>query len=192
MKFYESQIVYITSSYTIFVYLFNLATPVYAAKVDLYGGLYSFSAETADTSGSKSGLGAYKLAISLPLTDRIEMGLGYSLIFSQIFTGDAVYGIDLEASYFPVTPASPVEAQSDQIAMRTDFDWRPFVAGGYHARQFQSVKTQYNGFSLGIGTEKSFRGRYSLKGLIRYGLMAGPDESSATEIIVVVGLSTSL
>ncbi len=165
------------------------ASRAHAGKLDAYLGAFDFSAKTPIGSGSKNGLGSYKIAYMMPVLDNLEVGIGYSLIFSNIVGGDSVYGFDIDAMYFPFTPHGKVKFQAPNSQVTTDTLWRPFVLLSYNARQFQSVSTQYNGFGFGAGTERAYDTRFTLKGMIRYITLSGPNGSTASEITALAGVS---
>ena len=165
------------------------AAPASAGKVDAYVGAFDFAAKTSLASGSKSGLGAYKISYLMPVADQVEIGIGYSLIFSDVIGGDSVYGFDIEAAYYPFTPAGSVRTKAGDAIVQQDFMWRPFVLLGFNARQFQSIATQYNGFSGGVGVERTYDQRVSFKGLLRYVNLQGPSKANAREISILGGMS---
>lgn len=161
----------------------------FAAGFDFYFGGFSISATTASGSSSKSGLGAYKLSYQVPVLENLEFGLGYTLILSNTISGDAVFGIDLEFQYYPLTSADPLRMSTENVKVVNDPIWKPFVMMGYHQRQIQSVQTQYNGFGLGVGAERALDAQFNLKGLIRYLSLNGAREATATEIDFLLGLT---
>lgn len=172
------------------IILFALAAPLaHAGKVDVYFGGFDFSAKTSLAEGSKSGFGAYKISYLMPITNNVEIGIGYSLIFSNVIGGDSVYGFDIEAAYFPLTPSTRVKTHTERAIVGQDFTWRPFVLGSFNARQFQSIATQYNGFGGGLGVERAYDARFTFKGLIRYLTLSGPSDSSAKELTAIGGVS---
>jgi hypothetical protein len=160
-----------------------------AAKFDFYFGAFDLSAETNENDGNVSGLGSYKMGYYLPALINFEFGIGYSLILSNTFGGDAAFGFEAEAAWFPFTQTTPIKVQSDKSFIRISPLWRPFVYAGYIVRQFQSVETQYNGFSLGLGAERALTYDFDAKFLVRYITLAGPNESEATEIDVLAGIT---
>jgi len=162
-----------------------------AHKFEFMTGFYSLTAKTSTDEGSKSNFGSYKLTYAVPITNRFEFGLGYTLIYSDVFSGDAAFGIDLDLYYFPFSYAEDILISSANTKIRLNQKWSPFIAGGFHQRQFQSVETQYNGFSAAIGTEKSFIEQYSLKGMLRYTILNGPNNSEANVLETLVGVSFS-
>lgn len=165
------------------------AAPAHAGKLDAYFGAYSFSATTSRSSGSKSGAGAYKVSFMLPISDHFEGGIGYSLLYSDIFGGDSVYGFDVELAYYPFTPAGRVKIATENTQITTETLWRPFAMVGFNPRQFQSISTQYNGYSLALGTERTYSGQFNLKGMFRYATLTGPAGSTATELTILGGIS---
>jgi len=164
---------------------------VYAGKFDFYAGAYQFSAKTNIKSGSKSGPGAYKVSYMLPLLNQLEAGIGYSVLFSDIVTGDAAYGLDLELHYFPLSMSRRMEISAGESNVSIEPVWRPIVLVGYSARQFQSVSTQYFGLTTGVGTEYAWTSLFSLKGMIRYNMLSGPNKATASELTVLGGVSFS-
>ncbi len=163
--------------------------PALAHKLDFLAGGFSLSAKTSKGSGSRSGLGAYKFTYMIPVTANLDFGLGYTLILSDTFTGDAAFGLDLETNYFPFTPNAPIEISGANLSARMSEIWSPFVGAGYHQRQFQSVQTQYNGFSVAAGVERSFNEDFRIKGICRYLLMNGANRSTASVLDVLIGVS---
>lgn len=166
-----------------------VAVPAHAGKLDAYIGAYDFAAKTPVAKGSKSGVGAYKVSFLLPISDRFEAGIGYSLIYSDIFTGDSVYGFDVELAYFPFTSAGRVQVASGNTQVAIEPQWRPFAMVGFNPRQFQSISTQYNGYSLALGTERTYTGQFNLKGMVRYAMLTGPNTATASEITILGGIS---
>lgn len=167
-----------------------IASPAaFAGKFDAYIGGFNFAAKTRTSSGSKSGFGAYKIAYQIPLLDNLEAGIGYTLIMANGVGGDAAFGFDLDISYFPLTPAGPLKIQDSKTTLKYESLWKPLVSLGYHARQFQSVSTQYNGFSIGAGVERKLDAQFNAKALLRYGSFLGANKGQATEITGLFGIS---
>lgn len=177
--------------YLIFTALLAHALPASAGKFDAYAGGYSFSAKTRSSSGTKSGFGAYKIAYQIPLSHNIEAGIGYTLILSNTFGGDAAFGFDIDASYFPLSDVGAVKLQTEKTRIKYETLWRPLISIGYHARQFQSVSTQYNGFSAAVGVERVLDAGFNAKAILRYGKFAGANNGEATEITSLLGLTFS-
>lgn len=167
----------------------TVTNPAQAYKLDFIAGGFSLTAETSSGSGSKSGLGAYKFTYSIPVTSNLEFGLGYTLIFSDTFTGDASFGLDIETSYFPFSSGAAVDLSTTNTSVRMTEIWSPFIGAGYHQRQFQSVQTQYNGFSVAFGLERALTENVRIKGMCRYLFMNGANEATATIMDVMAGAS---
>ena len=58
-----------------------------------------------------------------------------------------------------------------------------------HQRQFQSVNSNYAGFGLNLGFERSMDRIFDLKGLVRYSVLGGPGSANATEILILGGIT---
>ncbi len=162
---------------------------VHAGKLELATGYYSFSAETSKAKGEHSNFGAYRLLISRPVHEQIDVGIGYSLLAEDIVTGDLVFGFDLAVRYFPVTPAGGTSIRSERVKLNVEHLWRPFLGVGFQQRQFQSIQTTYAGFSVSAGVERALEKAFDLIGELRYTTLAGPNEGEANEIMGSVGLS---
>lgn len=160
-----------------------------AAKLDLSAGAFQFETVTDSGAGALSNIGTYRMGYSLEVLDSIEVGLGYTLIASEVFTGDLAFGFDIFARYFPLTNASEKIVTSDKSVVRFSQEWRPFVGGSFNQRQFQSVATNFAGFGVSIGTEKQVDSTMSFLVEGRYIALNGPRLSSATEISAFVGIS---
>src|SRR5690606_9369141 len=104
----------------------------------------------------------------------------------------AAFGFDIEGAYYPFTSSGASEIRTDRVSAVYNPIWKPFVMIGYHARQFQSVSTQYNGFGIGLGFERVLTARYNLKGLLRYATLAGANDGKGTEMVMLIGLTFNL
>lgn len=166
-----------------------LPTALWAAKLDVYFGGYHFEASTQNSSGSVSNLGVYKFGYNLPLFDNFDMGIGYTIIQSEIIGGDSAFGLEIEGFYFPFSKSSTTEIKTSSSYLKVDELWRTFLTAGFHSRQFQSVSTQYTGFGLGGGFERSLDARFNLKALFRYIMFLGPSSGKASELSAMCGLS---
>lgn len=160
-----------------------------ANKVDILAGGYSLSASTDEASGSASGLGGYKINYSFNLLNNLDMTVGYSIIMSNTFGGDLGFGFDFEFNYFPLTPSIPINSKSTKSFMTVKPLWRPLVGICFHQRQFQSVNSNYAGFGLNLGFERSMDRIFDLKGLVRYSVLGGPGSANATEILILGGIT---
>jgi hypothetical protein len=158
-------------------------------KLDLSLGYFSLDAATVRGSANVSGLGSYQIAYRTPLTTKIELLLGYSVIAAKIYTGDLGFGPDLGLLYFPITSAYPVMAKSENVSLQINEYFRPYVGAAFHQRQFQSTQSSYAGFSGIVGTEYYYSESSSLKAETRFIQLAGPSNGSAKELDILLGIS---
>jgi hypothetical protein len=165
-------------------------TEAFAAKFVVSGGAFQFSAENASNrvSRSISGFGSYQVGYRYIVNQNWEIDLGYSLLATQTFGGDISFGFDLGANYFPMTGAGSIRAEGDAAAIVLNDRWRPFLGLGFSQRNFQSTNSQFAGFGLKLGTEYQLDERFAVHGTVRYLMLNGPSQSSATQIDILSGL----
>lgn len=171
------------------LFLLLLTDRAEAYKLDFLAGGFSLSAQTSSSSGSISNLGAYKISYLVPVTNHFEFGLGYTLIMSDVVSGDAAFGLDLDLNYFPISANSALELRTGNTSARMTEKWAPLIGVGFHQRQFQSVQTQYNGFSISGGAERALVDQFSLKAIVRYMYLNGASGATANLIDALVGVS---
>jgi hypothetical protein len=161
----------------------------FAKKIELSGGLFSFESKNtrANTSASLSGVGSYHIAFKYGLLDQYELDAGYSLIATKGLGGDLSFGFDLGANYFPTSLSDDYRFENSTAKAKLEYHWRPYVGIGFHQRNFQSTSTQYAGWGLKVGAEKSWTPDFQWIGSIRYGLLSGPNQSTATQIELLIG-----
>lgn len=160
----------------------------YAGKLGVDFGYFDMQAKTkTKPAGSVSNLGAYRLLYAHPLLPQLDVNLAYSLIMSDIVGGDMGFGFDLGFGYYPFTASDAVTA-TGEATMRIEEIWRPYVAGSFHQRQFQSVQSSYSGFGIAIGTEQALNRHFSAKYEIRRIMLYGPSEATANETDLMVGI----
>ncbi|MFZ9596551.1 MAG: hypothetical protein ACO3A2_10790 [Bdellovibrionia bacterium] len=163
--------------------------PAWAFKLDMTAGAFAVDAKTSKANGSLSNFGIYRFQFSYPFTSQIEGGVGYTVIMSNGIGGDLGYGLDLSASYYPLTHGSPSETQLD--GSRVDFTetWKPFIGVSFNQRQFQSIQTGYAGFGVSIGVERHYEKSLSFIGSVSYRTLTGSQSATATELSGVLGVS---
>lgn len=154
--------------------------------------MFSLTASGGTGDTSVSSLGSYRAAYGHSIFDKFDLTLGYTVNMTNTIGGDLAYGLDVGINYFPFTFSSPQEFEKDGVAINIDELWRPFVGLSFNQRQFQSIKNNYAGFGISMGTEYSFSKRYSLKAEFRYISLAGSSESEATEINTLFGISLKI
>lgn len=159
-----------------------------ATKIDVMTGWYSITAETATDSSEISNFGLYRINYMISLLPKMELIVGYSLMMSDILGGDLGFGIDGSFVYYPISNSWRILAAVDNAKMSIDGLWRPYLGMGFSQRQFQSVQSTYAGFSFNVGVERSLARTFDLKGEIRYLLLQGTRESTATELSAVGGV----
>lgn len=163
-------------------------TPASAGKLDVMAGWFSLSAKTNLASADFSNFGAYRMNYLIPVTSKLELTVGYSLLMSDTFGGDLGYGIDGGVTYYPLSESKAIEASSGSARMVVDPLWRPYVGVGFSQRQFQSVLSTYAGFSMFLGVERSLDREFDAKTEFRIVELRGSGTATATEITAVVGL----
>jgi hypothetical protein len=161
------------------------------AKINFDVGYYSLSAESP-TAGKDnvevSGFGSYSLSGNVPLSLHFELGLGYTVFFSQTLSGDMGYGPDFSVIYFPMSSGSGVKSYESNVYYQEIEKWRPFFYLSFHQRQFQSVQSSYSGFGVGGGVEYQMNPEYSLRGTMRSMSLTGSSSTSMTHMEFLVGI----
>lgn len=173
---------------TAFAWFFIFAVQARASKVEILTGAYSFSAKTENAKGSLSNLGAYRLNISEKFADHFSVGLGFTLLMEKVIGGDMGFGFDLGVSYFFMSRPSSMKFRDLNFAFETKEIWRPYVGLSFNQRQFQSVRTNYAGFGIAAGVERSLTLPFDLKAEIRYCQLTGSATASATEMTLAAGI----
>jgi hypothetical protein len=171
--------------------LSSLPFSAHAGKVEFSAGAYSFTAnnKTNRTTKTLSGVGSYRLAYHMPVRDRFEFDLGYSLLATQTIGGDLAFGFDLGINYFPFSPLGEIRAESGTTHALFQPLWRPFVGISFNQRNFQSTSSQYAGGGAKVGTEYQWNSNFSVSGALRYIGLNGPNSSTATQIDLLGGVN---
>lgn len=166
---------------------------VRADKIEVAAGGFQLSASNSNNSSSAavSGPGAYHIAYRRPFFQRYEIDFGYSILISQIFTGDMAFGVDIGLNYFPLTTASDITASAGDSSLVFQYQWRPFVGAAFSQRNFQSTNSQYVGFGVKAGAEYQLSGAMSVVGSGRFISLGGPNKSEATQIDLLGGIALS-
>lgn len=164
----------------------TFADPV--TKVEFAAGGYSLSAKTKNGSKSVSGIGSYRAAYRRSIMHNLELLIGYSLFTSEITGGDLGYGPDVGVLYYPLSSAQPVEIETQNVHLYVSDVWHPYIGTAFHQRQFQSTSSSYAGFSLSVGAEFSYAKDVGTKFEIRYQLLDGPANASASYYDALIGI----
>ncbi len=178
----------LNSIFIIFFTFFSVGT-LYAKKLDLLCGVFNLSAEKDGIEGNAAGLGAYRISYFHNLKIDIELGVGYSVIMSDIVGGDLEYGLDLLVNYFPLTPALNKVFKGLHNSVLVQDLWRPYVGVGFYQREVQSVKVSYVGFGVRCGSEYRLDKNMYLKGEFSFITLAGEGGGVATEIGLYGGIT---
>ncbi len=177
--------------FLIISWIVGLVSPTasWARKIEAGLGGYSFSATNPrnDTSSSLSGFGSYHLAYRQSLTDQFDLDLGYSLVATDGIGGDLSFGVDLGFDYYPFGSGSDVTIEGGGISATLHQQWRPFLGVSFNQRNFQSTSSQYAGVGAKIGTEYHLHDELSLGLTLRYLMLGGPNQSTATQIDILFG-----
>lgn len=161
---------------------------VFAQKITLMAGGYSFNAQTSKKKASLTNIGSFSFEYALPIKSQFEFHFGYTLNLEGGISGDIAYGLDLGAKYFPFQWTNNVKFKSPLVSLSIDEKIRPFVGISFHQRQFQSIHTSYAGFGFTIGSEYRLFKKTNIVLNIRNLSLNGPDKASATIMEVLVGL----
>lgn len=158
------------------------------SKIDLMVGYFSLEAEVSGGKSSVSNPSAFYLGYLKPISEKIEIKLGYSLLLADFAGSDMGYGLNAGLNYFPLHSAQEEKFKSENIEVFRFENYKPFLSAGFVQRNFESVRTSYGGFGIGVGVEKFHTKELNFKGEIRYNQLAGPSQAKATEIDVFLGV----
>ncbi|MCB0422613.1 MAG: hypothetical protein KDD61_16545 [Bdellovibrionales bacterium] len=162
----------------------------FAGKLDVYWGYFNVSAETATAKGSASAPGAYKFSY---ITDfflhNLELEIGYTLLMSNTFGGDLVYGVESGLFYYPLTTSSVFQGKTENATLTLNSLWRPFIGLSFHQRQAQSTNSGYAGFGVSFGFERALSYNFDFKFLLRHAFLSGPKASTAQETVGLIGVT---
>ena len=160
-----------------------------ARKLRLGAGMFSLSAENSEQSQTVSNLGAYWVSYHEKMLNRFELVAHYSLIMSDVISGDLSFGLGFGLLYYPMSRPGPMKIKSQQAKMESIEIWRPYFGLNFQERRFQSVSSSYAGFGFQAGTEyfiESFD--MSLFADFRHAQMQGSQTAEASETVITSGL----
>jgi len=158
-------------------------------KIDIEIGGYSLVAKSGTNSGNISSLGIYHIGYRRAVHPRIDIGIGYTLLFTKIITGDTGFGLDINGTYYFLGASNLVESQGTHSYLSYSEDLRPFVSLNFAQRNYQSIQTSYAGFGGALGLEKSIAERLSVKVLSRYSMLSAGSGATAQELSFLGGLT---
>ena len=157
-------------------------------KLDLEAGYFALSGKTASSSGSLSGFGSYRFGYRRSFHPKLDLGIGYNLSYSSIFSGDSTSGIDIGVTYFPFTLSGRTVFESNGQKLELQPNFRPFVRASFNQRSIQSTQTGYSGFGITGGAEKQWTEKTSYLFSIRYMSLGGTRGATATIIDILFGI----
>lgn len=160
--------------------LFLLPISSWGQKLGATFGFYDIRAESQGSNGATQSLalqrpGAYQLTAQFRLLDPLEIGVGYSLFYSRIIGGDMGFGPDISLIYFPFAAGGIQSWNEFGHSLKLQETLRPFIAGSFHQRQFQSVQTSYSGFGLQIGLEWNQNAKWGYLAKLSTQSLTGPN-----------------
>ncbi len=176
---------------SIFLLFFCVLSQAFAGdgKLEMIFGTFSMSATGATgQAATVSGLGAYSFKYKHQLLSQIDIGIGYSIIATDTFGGDLAYGLDVGVNYFPFSRSSVYVGQTDKLTVSIAEKWRPYIGVTITQRQFQTISANISGLGFVIGSEYSWKKRFSFKGEIGYASLSGARESTLTETLMGLGI----
>ncbi len=161
-----------------------------AGKFNFNMGYYSLSAISSTAKrGNVNNFGIYNLEYRLGVLSHFEIGLGYSILMSNIIGGDLGYGPDFSLYWYPLTLTTADRGSSDKVQYASTDLWKPYLGISFSQRQFQAVQTNYAGFGLMVGLERVLTDVWSVQGLVNFHSYSGNASSSATEFDYLGGIS---
>jgi hypothetical protein len=173
--------------YPLFIML--LAPYAYAQKISVGFGGYYINAQVGKNETSLTNLGAYKMQYHSKIQEHFEILVAYNIIIEDIIVGDKAFGPFLGLSYYPFGSQTSAHATYGPFSISQIKNWNPYVFGGFNQRQYQSIKSNYSGFSFGAGTELGFSRHISLFSEAQLALLEGPNEGSMQEMQIIVGMN---
>lgn len=151
-------------------------------------GGYSLSTKVQNRSQNYSGVGNYHFEIKHLFYKNVSANLGYTLIYDSVITGDSMYGIDFGASWYPLASTIYDSVSGQNITLGYSNRWAPYIGFQFNQRQFQSNKSNYSGFGLHAGVSFPFLSDMIWKTEMRYNQLLGPNDSSASELDLYLGV----
>lgn len=159
------------------------------SRFDFMWGTYSINGKSSRGTVSASGFTNYRFTYRKVLIEPVELFLGYNYLTSGFFSGDSEFGPEIGVNIYPYTQASTLLIDEPKLKLSIRETYRPYVAIGFHQRNFQSVNSNFVGFGFGVGTDIHHRKNNYFRTELRYLPLLGPDKSSANQIDLYFGYS---
>jgi len=167
-----------------------------AAKADYYltgkMGTYGFDVENGNSTSTLSGIGAYALDIGYPFADRIMVSLVLNVLYADLLTGDQGFGFDFALKHYPISSAGFSQIQSETLEVSVADTFRPYYGTAFRQREFLVVlATSYVGPSIFFGFDYQWTNVWYANFEVRYDLLQGPGQATATQMNILFGLGKS-
>lgn len=177
-------------TYLLGLSLLLVSEGLHARKLNMKFGFFDVSAKTSVKKGNLNAVGAYNVSLTQAIRDNLEASIGYTLMMSKTVGGDLGFGLDIGLNYYPFSRITPQKTELKSASIYIEELWRPYIGVGFTERRFQSVESNYAGFSVSFGTERQLEVEdYSLILELKYSSLGGTSSSTATELTVMSGLS---
>jgi len=160
----------------------------WAQKLSFGFGAYDVSAQVEDQETSVTNLGAYKIQYNFVLQEKIDLFLSYNLIVEDIFNGDKAFGPQFGLAYYPRGSKSVSNSSLGNISFLKMKDLNYYFTASFVQRQYQSIKTNYAGFSIGAGVEWGINDKLILYSDFQTSLLEGANGGEATETMATFGV----
>lgn len=171
-------------------FLFLIQTSTWASsQISIATGAYSLNGKTGNRSTSTSGFGAYRLGFTYGMNENFQVKIGYNITYESIFSGDSIYGLDIGGSWLFLGPMLYETFKADGVNIKITRDWTPYAGMQFNQRQFQSNKSNYSGLGLHIGSHFPIHNDLSWHTEVRYSNLSGPNNATATDMLILIGVS---
>ena len=157
-------------------------------------GSYSFTANRPNRAAEEvQGFGSYSLSFAIPFWQRFSVSAGMTLVSSQGFGGDTATGFDLSSRYFPLSSSGYQKINDGTLELSYSSVWRPYVGIAFRQRQFlTTLTTTYVGPGVVAGLDWLFSDKAFANFEIRYDLLTGQSEATATQYNILFGVGLHL
>ena len=169
--------------------ILGLSQVCLAQQFSVGGGFFMVDAKVGNTSANISNLGAYKMEYLTNFTEKFKLAISYNLIMEDIYTGDKSFGPSIGFKYYPLRNNTVNRSQIDGVSFTDILHINPFIHLGFSQRQYQSIESTYSGFLIGGGVETGWTENIAFWSELQMSLLEGPNQGSATETLILFGIS---
>lgn len=169
-----------------------VSIPTFSVAKDLYitgkGGTYSFAVDN-NGSSSISGLGAYAVDISYPISNNLMASLIFNILSESVISGDMGYGFDIAIKHYPMSGFGHNKLEDEKIKINVADLYRPYYGIAFRQRQFVLIlSTSYVGPGIFGGIDYQWKHDWYLNFEFRYDSLQGPREAVANQMNMLFGL----